>query len=81
MYAGLDLFALGWALSLGGRLTFLFALLLIVLLDRKAAREERILRARFAAYETYCARTRGSSRSSIEFLCCDQARLIPRAVG
>jgi protein-S-isoprenylcysteine O-methyltransferase Ste14 len=57
MYAGLDLVALGWALSFGGWLTFLFAVLLIVLLDRKAAREERILRARFAAYPSYCART------------------------
>jgi protein-S-isoprenylcysteine O-methyltransferase Ste14 len=58
MYVGLDLFALGWALSFGGWLTFLFAVLLIVLLDRKAAHEERILRARFASYDTYCARTR-----------------------
>jgi protein-S-isoprenylcysteine O-methyltransferase Ste14 len=58
MYAGLDLVALGWALSFGGWLTLLFAVLLIVLLDRKAAREERILRARFASYDTYCARTR-----------------------
>jgi protein-S-isoprenylcysteine O-methyltransferase Ste14 len=58
MYAGLDLVALGWALAFGGWPTLLLALLLIVVLDRKAAREERILRARFAAYGAYRTRTR-----------------------
>jgi protein-S-isoprenylcysteine O-methyltransferase Ste14 len=58
IYGGLILLALGWAGALGGWLTFGSAMALSVLLDRKAAREERWLREHFADYRAYQRSTR-----------------------
>jgi protein-S-isoprenylcysteine O-methyltransferase Ste14 len=58
IYGGLILLAFGWALALGGWLTFGSAIALSVLLERKAAREERRLLERFTDYGPYQRRTR-----------------------
>lgn len=58
IYGGLILLAFGWALAFGGWLTFGSAIALFVLLERKAAREERRLLERFAEYGAYRRRTR-----------------------
>jgi protein-S-isoprenylcysteine O-methyltransferase Ste14 len=58
IYSGLLQMAFGWGLWRGGWLTLAFALLLLVLFDRKARREEQILRATFAGYDAYSRRVR-----------------------
>jgi protein-S-isoprenylcysteine O-methyltransferase Ste14 len=58
IYAGLFLAALGWAFWVRGFLTLGWALLLLLLLDRKASLEERWLTGRFPGYATYRQRVR-----------------------
>jgi protein-S-isoprenylcysteine O-methyltransferase Ste14 len=58
IYAGLFLGALGWALLVRGFLTLGWALLLLLLLDRKASLEECWLTASFPGYATYRQRVR-----------------------
>lgn len=58
IYSGLLQMAFGWGLVRGGVLTLLYALLLLVLFDRKARREEEILRATFPGYAAYARRVR-----------------------
>lgn len=58
IYSSLLLAAFGWALLVRGRLTLGYALLLFLLLDRKAAREECWLLERFPGYTAYRRRVR-----------------------
>jgi protein-S-isoprenylcysteine O-methyltransferase Ste14 len=58
MYSGGVLLAFGWALSVRGGLTLLWAVLLTAWLDRKTRLEERLLLERFPAYADYRRRTR-----------------------
>jgi len=58
VYAGGIAIAFGWALWVAGWWTLLYALLLTVFLDFKAAREERWLREAFPEYRAYAARVR-----------------------
>jgi len=58
MYAGLVLLAFGWALVVRGRMTLLWAALLLVALDIKSRHEERWLGERFAGYADYRRRVR-----------------------
>ena len=58
IYGGLTLTAFGWALAFGGWLTVAYAIALFLLLERKSAREERLLLERFADYHDYQRRTR-----------------------
>lgn len=58
MYAGGVLIALGWTIWVGGPLTLLYTLVLIVFVDIKSSREERWLRAKFPGYPAYQARVR-----------------------
>ena len=58
IYAGIMLLGLGWALLTASVVALALALLLAVVLDLKARREEAWLTERFAAYPTYAARTR-----------------------
>ena len=58
IYAGLFLGALGWAFLVRGLLTVGWALLLLLLLDRKASLEERWLLASFPGYAAYRQRVR-----------------------
>jgi len=58
MYAGLVLVALGWALIVRGGLTLGYALLLLLLLDTKARREERWLVLEHPGYAQYRRRVR-----------------------
>jgi protein-S-isoprenylcysteine O-methyltransferase Ste14 len=58
VYAGGIALAFGWALWVGGWLTLLYALLLLVFMDYKASREERWLRERYPGYPAYAARVR-----------------------
>jgi protein-S-isoprenylcysteine O-methyltransferase Ste14 len=58
IYSGLLQMAFGWGLLRGGWLTLLYALLLLILFDRKARREEQILRATFPGYAAYARRVR-----------------------
>jgi protein-S-isoprenylcysteine O-methyltransferase Ste14 len=58
IYSGLLQMAFGWGLVRGGWLTLLYALLLLILFDRKARREEQILRATFPGYAAYARRVR-----------------------
>lgn len=58
IYGGLALIALGWSWALGGWLTLGSAAALLVLLQRKATREERLLLERFPDYQAYRQRTR-----------------------
>ena len=58
IYSGVLLAALGWALVVQGTLTLGYAAVLAVLLDRKAAREERWLIERYPAYQDYRRRVR-----------------------
>jgi len=58
IYSGLLQMAWGWGLWCGGWLTLGYALALFILLDRKARREEQILRATFPGYAAYSRRVR-----------------------
>jgi protein-S-isoprenylcysteine O-methyltransferase Ste14 len=58
IYTGLLAAGLGWALFIQGWLTLGYVMLLFVLLDVKARREERWLIEKFAAYATYRQRVR-----------------------
>jgi len=58
MYSGLLQLAFGWGLWVHGWLTLGYALLLLMLLDRKARREEEWLLARFPGYGAYRRRVR-----------------------
>ncbi|PSC75400.1 S-isoprenylcysteine O-methyltransferase [Micractinium conductrix] len=54
MYGGIALVALGWSLATGDELRLAFALLTVLVLDRKAAYEEGLLEERFGdAYVEY----------------------------
>ena len=53
IYSGLLLVAFGWGLRVNGLLTLGFGILLLVLFDRKASREEELLLLRFAGYAAY----------------------------
>jgi protein-S-isoprenylcysteine O-methyltransferase Ste14 len=58
IYSGLVQMAMGWGLWQGGWVTLFFALLLLLLFDRKARREERFLLQAFPDYEAYARRVR-----------------------
>ncbi len=58
MYSGAILIGLGLSLETQGLLTLGYALLLLVLFDMKARREEAWLAERFPAYRAYQTRTR-----------------------
>lgn len=58
IYGGLFLLALGWSLWVRGWLTLGWALLLLLLFDRKAALEERWLLRSFPGYAAYRRRVR-----------------------
>ena len=58
IYGGLALFALGWSLAFGGWVSLASAAMLLVVLERKAGREERLLLERLPAYQEYRRRTR-----------------------
>ena len=58
IYSGLLQMALGWGLWAGGWLTLSYSFLLFLLFDRKARREEEILRGRFPGYAAYARRVR-----------------------
>ncbi len=58
VYSGLLQMAVGWGLWRGGVLTLVFGLLLFLLFDRKARREEEILRTVFPGYAAYACRVR-----------------------
>jgi protein-S-isoprenylcysteine O-methyltransferase Ste14 len=57
IYAGVILFALGWAMFTGSSASFVAALGLAVWMDLKARREEAWLLARYPAYAAYRARS------------------------
>jgi len=58
IYSGLLQMAFGWGLWVGGCLTLSYSLLLLLLFDRKARREEEILRGIFPGYDAYARRVR-----------------------
>jgi protein-S-isoprenylcysteine O-methyltransferase Ste14 len=58
IYAAGILLAFGWALAVGGWLTFVYAALLLIFLDMKAAREERWLIDKYPEYPDYRRRVR-----------------------
>ncbi|HZV82673.1 MAG TPA: isoprenylcysteine carboxylmethyltransferase family protein [Geobacteraceae bacterium] len=58
IYSGLLQMAFGWGLWRGGWLTLAYALLLLILFDRKARREEQILLVTFPGYAAYSRRVR-----------------------
>lgn len=58
IYSGLLQLSLGWALWLEGWLTLACALLLFLLLDAKAAREEQLLARTFPGYDAYARKVR-----------------------
>jgi protein-S-isoprenylcysteine O-methyltransferase Ste14 len=58
IYGGLTLIGLGWSFTFGGWATLISAAALLVLLERKSAREESLLLGRFPGYEAYRRRTR-----------------------
>jgi len=58
IYAGLCLLAFGWAFWVRGGLALGWALLLLILFDRKAALEERWLLRSFPGYADYRKRVR-----------------------
>jgi protein-S-isoprenylcysteine O-methyltransferase Ste14 len=58
IYAGVMLLGIGWALLTASVFALGLALLLAVVLDLKARREEVWLRERFAGYAEYATRTR-----------------------
>lgn len=58
IYSGLSQMAFGWGLWQGGWLTLAYALMLLLLFDRKARREEQVLLAAFPGYAAYARRVR-----------------------
>jgi protein-S-isoprenylcysteine O-methyltransferase Ste14 len=58
IYSGILQLAFGWGLRTHGWLTLGYALLLFVILDRKARREEVILHKVFPGYASYSRRVR-----------------------
>jgi protein-S-isoprenylcysteine O-methyltransferase Ste14 len=58
MYAGGILLACGWALVAHGWLTLIYAVVLVVFLDIKSAREERWLVEKYPEYPDYQRRVR-----------------------
>jgi protein-S-isoprenylcysteine O-methyltransferase Ste14 len=58
IYSGILQLSFGWGLWRAGWLTLVYALLLFILFDRKARREEQLLLAAFPGYGTYAARVR-----------------------
>jgi protein-S-isoprenylcysteine O-methyltransferase Ste14 len=58
IYAALILIAIGWSLLMASLLALALALLLAVVLDLKARREEVWLRARYPGYSEYAAHTK-----------------------
>jgi protein-S-isoprenylcysteine O-methyltransferase Ste14 len=58
IYSGILQLAFGWGLRTGGWLTLGYALLLFLILDRKARREEVILRQTFPGYDAYSCRVK-----------------------
>lgn len=58
IYSGLILLAIGWGLVTASLLALALSLVLAIVLDLKARREEHWLHERFADYEEYSARTR-----------------------
>lgn len=58
IYSGLLQMAFGWGLCRGSWLILGYSLLLLLLFDRKARREEQVLLATFAGYAAYSRRVR-----------------------
>lgn len=58
IYSGLIVGSFGWALAWLSPLGALYALIVAIFFDRKVAREEVWLRARYPSYETYAKRVR-----------------------
>ncbi len=58
IYGGLVATAFGWGLVAASPLTLLLAAALMLFFDLKSRREEAWLKARYAGYPTYMARTR-----------------------
>jgi protein-S-isoprenylcysteine O-methyltransferase Ste14 len=58
IYSGIFLASLGWGLSLHSWLTIGYALLLFIVLDLKARREEQWLLEKFSGYAAYQKRVR-----------------------
>jgi protein-S-isoprenylcysteine O-methyltransferase Ste14 len=58
IYSGILQLAFGWGLMAHGWLTLAYALLLLLLLDRKARREEKILLGTFPGYTSYSRRVK-----------------------
>jgi len=58
IYAGLILVALGWSLLMASLAALVLALLLAVILDLKARREEVWLRERYPGYAAYATHTK-----------------------
>ena len=58
VYTAQMLLTFGWSLALGGWLTSLYAIALIVVLNFKSLKEERRLLQRFPEYRDYQSRTR-----------------------
>ncbi|HEY5974848.1 MAG TPA: methyltransferase [Geobacteraceae bacterium] len=58
VYSGILQAAFGWGLLVNGWLTLTWALLLALLLDAKARREERLLRQAFPGYDAYARRVK-----------------------
>jgi protein-S-isoprenylcysteine O-methyltransferase Ste14 len=53
MYSGVILMAFGWAFSIHGWLTVIYAIIVAVFFDIKIRREERWLRDKFPGYTDY----------------------------
>jgi protein-S-isoprenylcysteine O-methyltransferase Ste14 len=58
IYAGLIFASLGWALTWQSIAAIVFTLFVFLFFDRKSAREEVFLRARYSDYGDYCAHVR-----------------------
>jgi protein-S-isoprenylcysteine O-methyltransferase Ste14 len=57
IYTGLFLSAAGWSLLVNDLLSLLLTFVLLLLLDRKATREEAWLKAKYPQYAEYAAKT------------------------
>ncbi len=55
MYSGLLLFAFGWSMLWGTWLGIIFSVILFLILDRKANREEELLTEKYPRYANYKA--------------------------
>lgn len=58
IYSGLLQIACGWSLWVQGWLTLVYTVLLFMLFDAKARREEQILRQKFPGYAAYSSKVR-----------------------